>query len=85
MDWNDLIIYFSENIGTDLYSRMKCSYVTFGPAIVQGGISTLLGVMPLLLVNSYILSTFAYMVIIVVSLGLLHGLILLPMCFTIRC
>lgn len=62
---------------------MKCSYVTFGPAIVQGGISTLLGVLPLLLVNSYILSTFAYMVIIVVSLGLLHGLILLPMCFTL--
>ena len=58
---------------------MKDSYAAFGPAILQGGISTILGVLPLFMIESYILNTFAYMVVLVVSLGLAHGLILLPM------
>ena len=50
----------------------------YGPPIVQGAISTIIATLPLFYIRSYILNTFAKMVLLVVGLGALHGLILLP-------
>lgn len=49
-----------------------------GLPILQGAISTILGVIGLALAPSYIFLTFFKMVILVIVLGALHGLILLP-------
>ena len=49
-----------------------------GLPIVQGAISTILGVIGLALAPSYIFLTFFKMVLLVIVLGALHGLILLP-------
>ena len=58
--------------------RVKDSMYALGLPIVQGAISTILGVIGLALVPSYIFFTFFKMVLIVIVLGALHGLILLP-------
>ncbi len=52
--------------------------LAYGPPIVQGSVSTLLGVAPLALLESYLMQTFAKMVALVVSFGVLHGLLILP-------
>ena len=49
-----------------------------GLPILQGAISTILGVIGLALAPSYIFLTFFKMVLLVIVLGALHGLILLP-------
>ena len=49
-----------------------------GYPILQGAISTILGVIGLALAPSYIFLTFFKMVLLVIVLGALHGLILLP-------
>lgn len=49
-----------------------------GYPILQGAISTILGVIGLALAPSYIFYTFFKMVLLVIVLGALHGLILLP-------
>lgn len=49
-----------------------------GLPIVQGAISTILGVIGLALAPSYIFLTFFKMILLVIVLGALHGLILLP-------
>lgn len=49
-----------------------------GLPIVQGAISTILGVIGLALAPSYIFLTFFKMIMLVIVLGALHGLILLP-------
>lgn len=49
-----------------------------GLPILQGAISTILGVIGLALAPSYIFLTFFKMVFLVIVLGALHGLVLLP-------
>ena len=58
--------------------RVKDSMYALGLPIVQGAISTILGVIGLALAPSYIFLTFFKMVLLVIVLGALHGLILLP-------
>merc|ERR1719360_14545 len=58
--------------------RVKDSMYALGLPIVQGAISTVLGVIGLALAPSYIFLTFFKMVLLVIVLGALHGLILLP-------
>jgi len=58
--------------------RVKDSMYALGLPILQGAISTILGVIGLALAPSYIFLTFFKMVLLVIVLGALHGLILLP-------
>ena len=58
--------------------RVKDSMYALGYPILQGAISTILGVIGLALAPSYIFLTFFKMVLLVIVLGALHGLILLP-------
>jgi len=54
-----------------------------GPPILQGAATTILSVLPLIRHPSYVIITFTKMVILVIFLGLLHGLLLLPVLLTL--
>ena len=49
-----------------------------GYPIVQGAVSTILGVLPLAFSNTYIFRTFFKTLFLVISLGFLHGMVVLP-------
>jgi peptidoglycan hydrolase CwlO-like protein len=57
-------------------------YLCFINLWFVGGLSTLIGVCPLATINSYIMHTFAKMMFLVVSLGIVHGLVILPVFLT---
>ncbi|KAJ8914567.1 hypothetical protein NQ315_010031 [Exocentrus adspersus] len=59
-------------------SRVKESLYALGLPIFQGSVSTILGMIGLLLANNYIFSVFFKMVFLVVFFGAMHGLFLLP-------
>jgi len=63
--------------------RVKNSLYGLGAPIVQGAVSTILGVIGLMLAPSYIFVTFFKMVFLVICLGALHGLFLLPVLLSI--
>jgi len=58
--------------------KVKNSLYGLGLPIVQGAISTILGVIGLMIAPSYIFITFFKMVFLVILLGAIHGLFLLP-------
>ena len=58
--------------------RISASLYALGLPIVQGAISTVLGVIGLAFAPSYLFVTFFKMIFLVILLGALHGLILLP-------
>lgn len=58
--------------------RVKEALYSLGLPIVQGATSTILGVVALLLAQSYIFLVFFKMVFLVIFFGAMHGLFLLP-------
>ena len=70
-----MYLYFKQ---FQVKERVKDSMYALGLPILQGAISTILGVIGLALAPSYIFLTFFKMVLLVIVLGALHGLILLP-------
>lgn len=58
--------------------RVKEALYSLGLPIVQGAVSTILGVVALLLAESYIFLVFFKMVFLVIFFGAMHGLFLLP-------
>lgn len=58
--------------------KVKEALYDLGLPIFQGSISTILGMIALLLANNYIFSVFFKMVFLVVFFGAMHGLFLLP-------
>jgi len=58
--------------------KVKNSLYGLGLPILQGAISTILGVIGLMIAPSYIFVTFFKMVFLVIVLGAVHGLFLLP-------
>lgn len=58
--------------------RVKEALYALGLPIFQGSVSTILGMIALLLANNYIFSVFFKMVFLVVFCGAMHGLFLLP-------
>jgi len=70
--------HFMSRKGMPVKERVKDSMYALGYPILQGAISTILGVIGLALAPSYIFLTFFKMVLLVIVLGALHGLILLP-------
>ncbi len=63
--------------------KVRNSLYGLGLPIVQGAISTILGVIGLMIAPSYIFITFFKMVFLVILLGALHGLFLLPVLLSI--
>merc|ERR1712141_829887 len=58
--------------------KVEHSLTTYGLPVTQGAISTMLGVTPFFFIDSYILQTFAKMVILVAAFGLFHGILVIP-------
>lgn len=58
--------------------RVKACLYSLGLPVVQGAISTILGLLALLFAGTYIFLVFFKMVFLVIFLGALHGLLLLP-------
>lgn len=59
-------------------NRVREALYSLGLPIVQGSVSTILAVVPLLLAESYIFLVFFKMVFLVIFFGAMHGLFLLP-------
>ncbi|XP_058456298.1 patched domain-containing protein 3 [Malaya genurostris] len=58
--------------------RVRQALYSLGMPIVQGSVSTILGMIALLLAGSYIFLVFFKMVFLVIFFGAMHGLFLLP-------
>ncbi|KAB7502771.1 Patched domain-containing protein 4 [Armadillidium nasatum] len=58
--------------------RVKECLFTLGLPIIQGGISTIIGVIALTFAPSYIFLTFFKIVFLVIFFGIMHGIFLLP-------
>lgn len=58
--------------------RVREALYSLGLPILQGSVSTILGVVALLLADSYIFLVFFKMVFLVIFFGAMHGLFLLP-------
>lgn len=69
--------YMSSKAKTPNEKVSECLY-SLGLPIVQGSFSTILGVVALLLADSYIFLVFFKMVFMVIFFGAMHGLFLLP-------
>ena len=69
--------YMSEE-GRSPEERISASLYALGLPIIQGAISTILGVIGLAFAPSYVYVTFFKMMFLVIFLGVAHGLILLP-------
>ncbi len=71
-------VYYTQGSSLQVKEIVKDSLYALGLPIIQGAISTILGVIGLALAPSYIFITFFKMVLLVIVLGAMHGLILLP-------
>lgn len=69
--------YMSSKAKTPNEKVQECLYA-LGLPILQGSVSTILGVLALILAESYIFLVFFKMVFLVVFFGAMHGLFLLP-------
>ena len=69
--------YMSEE-GRTPEERISASLYALGLPIIQGAVSTILGVIGLAFAPSYVYVTFFKMMFLVIFLGVAHGLILLP-------
>ena len=73
-----IALRFFETTGTSRTEKTKATLETIGASVLIGGFSTLIGVLPLALSKSEIFWTTFVIFFGLVLLGLLHGLILLP-------
>ncbi len=69
-------IYRSEERDADL--RIRDALGAIGWPVVQGGVSTFLAIVVMMLVPSHVVRMFARTSVLVVLTGLFHGVILLP-------
>ena len=70
--------FFISTLHRKCWPYMVFLSIPFNKWLIQGSISTVLAVLPLFLIRSYILHTFTKMVLLVIGLGALHGLVIIP-------
>jgi len=70
--------YLSAGKGMSPGDRLSHCLYALGPPIVRAGLTSMLGVYGLATQPGYITQTFALMIFLIVSLGMVHGLFLLP-------
>jgi len=73
-----LIQYYESTRYMNPINKVKHTLRTIGVSVLVGGLSTLLGFVPMLFSTANVFITFAYTVVPMIFLSLLHGLIFLP-------
>ncbi|XP_045908816.1 patched domain-containing protein 3 [Micropterus dolomieu] len=75
--------YFVSSPKSDVNAKVMDALAHLGYPILQGALSTILGVVVLSMSGSYIFRTFFKIVFLVITFGLLHGLVFLPVFLTL--
>lgn len=84
VDFSAHISYsFVSSLKSDVNEKATDALARLGYPILQGGLSTILGVMVLSTSGSYIFRTFFKIVFLVITFGLLHGLLFIPVFLTL--
>lgn len=85
VDYSAHISYHFLSFGQEMSQNDRLSHCLYalGPPIVRGGFTTVISTAGLYFHPSYITSTFAKMMFLIVLLGCLHGLLLLPVLLSI--
>jgi predicted RND superfamily exporter protein len=78
-----ILLRYVESKGDSREERVKESLRTIGASVFVGGLSTLLGVVPLAFSSSHIIRIVFIIFIALVTLGLSHGLMLLPVVLSV--
>ena len=73
-----IALRYYESIESGREAKAKDVLRTMGTSVLLGGVSTFLGVLPLLFSSSNVVHTIFVAFIGIVSLGIAHGLIVLP-------
>ncbi|XP_072010194.1 patched domain-containing protein 3-like [Engystomops pustulosus] len=83
VDFSAHISYaYVSNFNTKANDRVIEALHSLGYPIVQGAVSTILGVIVLSAAESYIFRTFFKIIFLVIAFGMIHGLVFLPVFFT---
>lgn len=84
VDFSAHVAYaFVSGAGKDVNQRAGDALAHLGYPVLQGALSTVLGVLVLCTSSSYIFRTFFKIVFLVVTLGLMHGLVFIPVFLTL--
>ncbi|KAL6104157.1 ptchd3 [Pungitius sinensis] len=84
VDFSAHISYsFVSSCKSDVNEKAVDALAHLGHPILQGALSTVLGVVALSMSGSYIFRTFFKIVFLVITLGLLHGLVFIPVFLTL--
>lgn len=67
----------------DTRARLLATFNGVGWPVIQAGLSTMLGMIPMTVVQAYVVAVFWKAVMLVTVLGMIHALILLPVMFLI--
>ena len=70
--------YFMTAEEGDRNERVRQTLINIGPAVVNGGFSTFLAFILLMTSKSYVFKTFFKIFFLVVTFGVYHGLVFLP-------
>ncbi|KRZ52701.1 Patched domain-containing protein 3 [Trichinella nativa] len=70
--------YYFQAPGTNASVKLRYSLSSVGWPVIQGGIATILGVLPLTFVDYYISRTFFKTCFLVVLMGMFHAFVVLP-------
>ncbi|XP_077127944.1 patched domain-containing protein 3-like [Ranitomeya variabilis] len=84
VDFSAHITYaYVSNQKSNVNDKMIDALHSLGYPIVQGAVSTILGVVALSAAQSYIFRTFFKIIFLVIAFGLIHGLVFLPVFLTL--
>ncbi|XP_073533664.1 patched domain-containing protein 3-like [Phyllobates terribilis] len=84
VDFSAHITYaYVSNQKANVNEKLTDALHSLGYPIVQGAVSTILGVVALSAAQSYIFRTFFKIIFLVIAFGLIHGLIFLPVFLTL--
>lgn len=72
-----LLRYF-ESPGATRLQKVQATLQTIGPSIFVGGLSTFFGILPLSLATSMVMRTVFLCFLAMISIGVAHGLVFLP-------
>ncbi len=84
MDFSAHLAYhFAKERGRSAPDRLRSALYAVGTPILQSAASTVLGVLFLVAVDSYVFRSFLKTVVLVILLGAFHGLVVLPVFLTL--